>query len=399
MQFRELEPVVEVSHLRRLLDVQPVCMMRLADDGTLLAANDAALALLRADTGAQALGRELSNWIPPDHRERWSAFSASVVAGHQASIECDLAQPGGDRMPALLHGVPMTDHPDGVRSIVVAARALASQRQLEAAIMELEAQLRDRDAERIKARARLAESEARQRELADQVSGLESRLLQREPVQVDDGELRRLTADLEARGAALAEAEAALRAAEAQAAQARADLSQLEVALDGFAARQKKMAAERAEERQRVLDLSAQLAAREDDDLAAARHDAEKEQLTARLEEREATIRALESAWREQQAGLEAAAAQQASLEAALVAAQNEAAAASQGERDAREAHAALAATQARLAAEHGRLIGALRDEAARLEALASGVSGTGADMAESGQADEVSPAGEEVQP
>ena len=397
MQFRELEPVVEVSHLRRLLDVQPVCVMRLADDGTVLAANDAALALLRADTGAQALGRDLSAWIPPDHRERWSAFAASVVAGHQASIECDLAEPGGDRMPALLHGVPMTDHPDGVRSIVVAARALAGQRQLEAAIMELETKLRDRDAERLKARARLAESEARQRELAEQVTGLEARLRQREAAQADDGELGRLKEDLEARGAALAEAEAARRAADAQAAQARADLRQLEVALDGFAARQKKMAAERAEERQRVEELSAQLAARQGDELAAARHDAEKQQLAARLEEREATVRALESAWREQQDALEAAAGQRACLEAALEAAQREAAAASQGERDAREAHAAVAAAHAILAAEHKRFIGALRDEAVRLEALASGLSDPGAGIAEPGQADDPGPRAEEV--
>jgi DNA repair exonuclease SbcCD ATPase subunit len=396
MQFRELEPVVEVSHLRRLLDIQPACVMRLADDGTVLAANDAALALLRADTGAQALGRDLSTWIPPDHRDRWSAFAASVVAGHQASIECDLAEPGGDRMPALLHGVPMTDHPDGVRSIVVAARALSSQRQLEAAIIELEAQLRERDAERIKGQARLAESEARQRELGELVAELEARLRQREAVQADDGQLRQLKADLEARGVALAEAEAARRTADAQASQASADLRQLELALDGFAARQKQMAAERAEERQRLQELSALLAARQEEERAAARGHAEKEQLEARLQDREATVRALESAWREQQAELEALAAQRASLEEALEAAQHAAAVAGQGERDAREAHAAVAAAHAALAAEHKRFIGALRDEAVRLEALACGLSGTGAETMESGQADAPGPGREE---
>lgn len=415
MQNQELEPSVEVAHLRRLLDTQPSCLMRLSADGTVLAANDAALALLGVSSGTHALGHDFAAWVPKDQRERWQAFTTGVVGGHSASIECDIAAPTGNRQPTLFHAVPLTDHPDGVSSLAVAARAVSGQRQLEAAIVELEEQLRERDAERLKTRARLADAEARQRELAEQVARLEARLQEREAAPADDDQLRQLKADLEARAAALAEAEAARRAADAQATQARADLQQLELALDGFAARQKQMAAERAAERERLQEMSELLAARHEQELAAARNDPEKERLAARLQEREATVRALESAWREQQAEIEAANAHRTSLEAAVEDARQASEAAGQREREAREEHAALAgqlaealatcrqreaalhereealaalaAAHETLKVDHARFVGALRDQADRLGALASAVAGAGAEVTGAGEA------------
>ena len=375
--------------------------MRLGADGTVLAANDAALALLGVPSGAQALGRNFSVWVATDQRDQWSTFTSGVVEGHSASIECDIAAPTGVRQPTLFHGVPLTDHPDGVRSLAVAARAVSGQRQLEATVVELEETLRERDTERLKARARLAEAEEGRRQLAEKVDALETRLREQETARADDGLLRQLRADFEARDAALAEAEAARRVAEAQAAQARADLQQLELALDGFAARQKQMAAERAAERQRLQEMSELLAARHEQELAAARNDPERERLAARLQDREATVRALEQSWAEQQAALEQAQTHRTSLEAAVQEAQAAAAAAGAREREARAehavmtaqlgdalaachqreeelrervaAHAVLAAAHEALKTEHERFVGALREQAARLGALADG--------------------------
>ena len=375
--------------------------MRLGADGTVLAANDAALALLGVPSGTQALGRNFSVWVATDQRDQWSTFTSGVVEGHSASIECDIAAPTGVRQPTLFHGVPLTDHPDGVRSLAVAARAVSGQRQLEATVVELEETLRERDTERLKARTRLAEAEEGRRQLAEKVDALETRLREQETARADDGLLRQLRADFEARDAALAEAEAARRVAEAQAAQARADLQQLELALDGFAARQKQMAAERAAERQRLQEMSELLAARHEQELAAARNDPERERLAARLQDREATVRALEQSWAEQQAALEQAQTHRTSLEAAVQEAQAAAAAAGAREREARAehavmtaqlgdalaachqreeelrervaAHAVLAAAHEALKTEHERFVGALREQAARLGALADG--------------------------
>jgi PAS domain-containing protein len=214
LDLRELEPSVEVAHLRRVLDTQPSCLMRLAADGTVFAANDAALALLGVTSAARALGQSFTNWLPADEHARWRAFCDGVLTGVSASIECDINGPAGDRHAVLFHGVSLCDHPDGTPSMAVAARAVSGQRQLEAAIVELEAQLRERDKQWAQARERLAEAETLRRRI-DQ-----------------------LRFDIEARDAALAEAEVARIAAESERARALADARQLEMALEAFAARQ-----------------------------------------------------------------------------------------------------------------------------------------------------------------
>ena len=381
--------MVEVTHLRRLLDTQPSCLMRLAADGTVLAANDAALKLIGVTSGAQALGRDFSTWVPSDQRDRWTAFTTGVVQGHPASVECEIAAPSGDRQPTLFHGVPLTDHPDGVSSMAVAARAVSGQRQLEAAVIELEEQLRERDAERIKARARLAESEARQRELAGKVEAFEACLRPPGTDAEHDEVVRRLEAEIEARDAALGAAEAARCAAEAKAAQALADVQQLEVALDGFAARQKLMAAERAAERQRLAELTESAASRHEQSQNAARDSQECDRLAARLQERDAIVRGLEAALLEAQQALaeerDRGLADRVEHDAlqlrhgeVLTACQKHEAALRQLE----AAHASLAAAHASLTAEHDRLVRSLRQQVTHLEALANGfrAADTGAD-------------------
>ena len=323
--------------------------MRLGADGTVLAANDAALKLIGEASGARVLGRDFSAWVPPDQRDVWTAFTTGVVQGHPASVECDIAAPYGDRQPMLFHGVPLSDHPDGVASMAVAARAVSGQRQLEAAVIELEEQLHERDAERFMARARLAESASSQRELAEKVGALEASLRPPGADAEHDEQVRQLKADLEVRATALSEAEAAQRAAEAKAARALADVQQLEVALDGFAARQKQMIADRAAERQRLAEMTEAAASRQEQELNAARD----------AQEREAALRELEAA--------------HASLEAshASLTAEHDSLTAS---------HASLAAAHASLTAEHDRFVRSLRQQVVHLEALANGFPAAGAD-------------------
>jgi hypothetical protein len=163
LDIRELESSVDVAHARRVPDARPSCLMRLAADGTVFAANDAALALLGVTSAANALGQRFTNWLPADEHPRWRAFCAGVLAGVSASIECDITGPSGDRRAVLFHGVSLTQHPGGTPSMAVAARAVSGQRQLEAAIVELEAQLRERDSQWAHARERLAEAATRAR--------------------------------------------------------------------------------------------------------------------------------------------------------------------------------------------------------------------------------------------
>lgn len=238
MNNLELDPTLEVIHLRRLLDIQPGCLMRLGADGVVLAANDAALTLLGMTSHAQALGRDFAAWIPPDQQDRWKAFTLQVIRGAPASVECDVAAPNGDRQAVLFHGVSLIGHPDGVASMAVAARAVSGQRNLEAAVVEREELLRESDAEQLQARERLAEADANRRQLEENVHSL-------------------------------AEAVAARGAAEAACDHALSECRRLETALEAFAARHAEMTTERAAERRRVLQLLDAIAVKHREELAA----------------------------------------------------------------------------------------------------------------------------------
>ena len=277
MSIEQLDPSVEVVHLRHLLDIQPSCLMRLGGDGVVLAANDAALTMLGMQSCQQALGRTFAAWISQDQRERWHAFTVQVIGGSPASIECDIIDASGRQQKALLHGVPLTGHPDGVPSMAVAARAVSGQRQLEAAVVEREAALRELEAERQETRALLGKAHARQQQLERTLHALETRY----------------QTDLEARGRELDESIAACAVAEAACRQALADRQQSVAALEDLAARHLQLTTERAAERQRVLELLEAMAVEHRQELAAAQHAPERNRLLATIEERDRLARTL----------------------------------------------------------------------------------------------------------
>ena len=51
-----------------MFNTQPSCLMRLAADGIVFAANDGALALLGVKSEAGVLGQRFTAWLPPDER-------------------------------------------------------------------------------------------------------------------------------------------------------------------------------------------------------------------------------------------------------------------------------------------------------------------------------------------
>lgn len=121
----------EAVHLRRLIEGQPSCLMRIDLGGQLLAVNGAALGLLGATELGQALNRNLREQIVPDHRSRWRDFAARIGGGQPASMECDFTNFGGAERSVLLQGVPLLDHPDAVPSVIVSARDTSATRRLE----------------------------------------------------------------------------------------------------------------------------------------------------------------------------------------------------------------------------------------------------------------------------
>jgi PAS domain S-box-containing protein len=135
---RAIEPAGEALHLRRLIEQQPACLLRVGVDGLLLAVNEAGLRLLGAESLPQVLGSNLKKIIMPRHHEEWQEFAARVRSGASGSIECDLTDLSGTSRTVLLQGVPLLDHADGVPSMILTARDLSAPRRLEAAIVERE---------------------------------------------------------------------------------------------------------------------------------------------------------------------------------------------------------------------------------------------------------------------
>jgi PAS fold len=136
---RITDPSNEAQHLRRVLDTQPACLMRVGTDGCLLAANDAALALLGVEDRNVALGATLMTWMAPEHHDRWRHFAERVVAGTRSSLECDLKTSDGAAHQVILHSVPLLDHTDGVPSMILSIRDVSAVHRLESALQESEA--------------------------------------------------------------------------------------------------------------------------------------------------------------------------------------------------------------------------------------------------------------------
>ncbi len=124
----------EVDRLHRLINYQPTCLLRLGMQGVILAANDAALAQLAATELAQVWGREFTERILLDQRDRWGEFARHVREDRAASTEFCLLDLNGNTSTVLLNGVYQPGHPDGTESMIVAVRDLSGLKRLERAL-------------------------------------------------------------------------------------------------------------------------------------------------------------------------------------------------------------------------------------------------------------------------
>lgn len=127
----------EVERLRRLIDSQPICLLRLATDSVVLAANGAALGQLAASDLGQVWGTALVNRFPLEQQGRWDEFVEHVRENGAASNEFSLQDLEGNVHSVLLQGVNQPGHPDGVESMIVAVRDISSVKRLEQTLQDL----------------------------------------------------------------------------------------------------------------------------------------------------------------------------------------------------------------------------------------------------------------------
>jgi PAS domain S-box-containing protein len=124
------------SHLRAVLESQPVTLVRLAKDGTFLAVNEAGLAALNAERLDQVLGTSFLKLLPEEERPNVSVFIERVISGHRGSIEVDLTGLTGTRHTMQLHASPHPGAPDGIDSVLATVRDITEARRLEQSLVE-----------------------------------------------------------------------------------------------------------------------------------------------------------------------------------------------------------------------------------------------------------------------
>ena len=151
------EPGLEDLHLRAVLETQPVTLVRLGRDGTVLAVNDAALAVIGAERLEQILETSFGDLLEDDDRSGFLAFIDRVAAGHRSSLEVSLTALTGNRHTILLHATPHPGAPDGIDSVLVTLLDVTESRRLEQSLVEAMTRQADQEAAHEAAREHLAE--------------------------------------------------------------------------------------------------------------------------------------------------------------------------------------------------------------------------------------------------
>ena len=76
------------ARLRAMLETMPVCLMRVAGDGTILAMNIAALDMVEAEQAEQMVDQSWYERVVPDARAACRDFIERASRGGQGSFEC-----------------------------------------------------------------------------------------------------------------------------------------------------------------------------------------------------------------------------------------------------------------------------------------------------------------------
>src|SRR5688572_29665664 len=112
----------DAAYLFRLLEQQPACLIRVGLNGVLLACNNAALRLLGAPNLPAVLNTNLTDRFIAAERTKWEEFAQRVWAKGAASFEFHLVAAVDDPRPVLVQGIALTDHPDGIDSLLLNLR-------------------------------------------------------------------------------------------------------------------------------------------------------------------------------------------------------------------------------------------------------------------------------------
>ena len=119
------------ARLRVMLETAPVCLMRVAGDGTILAMNIAALDMVEAERAEQVVDESWYERVVPDAQAACRDLIERASTGERGSLECQIKRLSGTERTVLIGAVRAPMDANGAPSALVVLRDLDKTRDLE----------------------------------------------------------------------------------------------------------------------------------------------------------------------------------------------------------------------------------------------------------------------------
>ena len=131
------------QRLRGIVENEPECVKVVGRDGQLLEMNAAGLAMLEAESLAEAQRHTLLGFLLPEYRAAFGELHARAMRGESGMLEFEVVGLKGTRRWLETHAAPMRDAAGEVTMLLGITRDITGRKRAEAERAQLEAQLRE----------------------------------------------------------------------------------------------------------------------------------------------------------------------------------------------------------------------------------------------------------------
>jgi len=126
------------GYFRTIVETTPECIQIVSADGRLLFINTPGLAVLGASSREQVIGRDVADFVSPEHRERFKEFNRNVCRGEKGWLEFELLGVDGSRALLETYAAPV-NQPDGSTAQLAITRDISARQRSDRASMLLSA--------------------------------------------------------------------------------------------------------------------------------------------------------------------------------------------------------------------------------------------------------------------